>query len=160
MCSPSPKGGIGQRVQERGLNLRHGKDFFVPTRSVRQPLFETSDLRHIHHLDSRLLHCRTPEKWFGGEFLVKWFGFRPSRDNPLKPSWIHLTSGVAPANQTKERAKTKSSWISPIFVNSGVFFLRKTSTIQIELLFRNAPVKSSWTDLSLVWFAGVTPDNI
>ena len=30
-------------------------------------------------------------------------------------------SGVAPANQTKERAKTKSSWISPIFVNSGVF---------------------------------------
>ena len=31
-------------------------------------------------------------------------------------------SGVAPANQTKERAKTKSSWISPIFVNSGVFF--------------------------------------
>ena len=32
---------------------------------------------------------------------------------------------VAPANQTKERAKTKSSWISTIFVNSGVF-LRKT----------------------------------
>ena len=30
-------------------------------------------------------------------------------------------SGVALANQTKERAKTKSSWISPIFVNSGVF---------------------------------------
>ena len=30
-------------------------------------------------------------------------------------------SGVAPANQTKERAKTKSSWISSIFVNSGVF---------------------------------------
>ena len=26
-----------------------------------------------------------------------------------------------PANQTKKRAKTKSSWISPIFVNSGVF---------------------------------------
>ena len=33
----------------------------------------------------------------------------------------NLDSGVAPANQTKERAKTKSSWISPIFVNSGVF---------------------------------------
>ena len=30
-------------------------------------------------------------------------------------------SGVAPANQTKERAKTRSSRISPIFVNSGVF---------------------------------------
>ena len=39
-----------------------------------------------------------------------------------------------------------------------VFFLGKTSTIHIELLFRNAPVKSSWTDLSLVWFAGATPD--
>ena len=32
----------------------------------------------------------------------------------------HCLPGVAPANQTKERAKTKSSWISPIFVNSGV----------------------------------------
>ena len=39
-----------------------------------------------------------------------------------------------------------------------VFFLRRTSTIHIELLFRNAPSKSSWTDLSLVWFAGATPD--
>ena len=65
---------------------------------------------------------------------------------------------AAPANQTKERAKTRSSWISPIFVNSGVFFLRKTSTIHIELLFWNAPVKSSWTHVSLVWFAGATPE--
>ena len=39
-----------------------------------------------------------------------------------------------------------------------VFFLGKTSTIHIELLFRNAPAKSSWTDLSLVWFAGATTD--
>ena len=39
-----------------------------------------------------------------------------------------------------------------------VFFLRKTSTIHIELLFRNAPAKSSWTHLSLVWFARATPD--
>ena len=66
-------------------------------------------------------------------------------------------SGAAPANQTKETAKTKSSWISPIFVNSGVF-LRNTSMIHIELLFRNAPAKSSWTDLSLVWFARATPE--
>ena len=41
-------------------------------------------------------------------------------------------SGVAPANQTKDRAKTKSSWISPIFVKILVFFLRKTSTIHIS----------------------------
>ena len=36
-------------------------------------------------------------------------------------AYFLFLSGVAPANQTKERAKTKSSWISPIFVNSGVF---------------------------------------
>ena len=35
--------------------------------------------------------------------------------------WPPFYSGVGPANQTKERAKTKSSWISPIFVDSGVF---------------------------------------
>ena len=34
-------------------------------------------------------------------------------------------SGVDPTNQTEERAKTKSSWISPIFVNSGVFLWKK-----------------------------------
>ena len=40
-----------------------------------------------------------------------------------------------------------------------VFFLRKTCTIHIEFLFRNAPAKSSWTDLFLVWFAGATPES-
>ena len=39
----------------------------------------------------------------------------------LRGLYCRLDSGVAPANQTKKRAKTKSSWISPIFVNSGVF---------------------------------------
>ena len=38
-------------------------------------------------------------------------------------------SGVAPANQTKERGKTKSSWISPpFFCEFWCFFLGKTST--------------------------------
>ena len=41
-----------------------------------------------------------------------------------------------------------------------MFFLRKTSTIHIELLFRNAPARSSRTDLSLVCFAGATPPEI
>ena len=41
-----------------------------------------------------------------------------------------------------------------------VFFLSKTSTIHIELFFRNAPAKNSWTDLSLVWFAGATPEFV
>ena len=55
------------------------------------------------------------------------------------------------------RAKTKSSWIRP-FLWILVFFLGKISAIHIELLFQNAPGKSSWTGLSLVWFARVTPD--
>ena len=29
------------------------------------------------YLDSRGPYCRTPETWFGSEFSVKWFGFRP-----------------------------------------------------------------------------------
>ena len=41
---------------------------------------------------------------------------------------------------------------------SGVFSLGKQARFTNKLLFRNAPVKSSWTDLSLVWFAGATPD--
>ena len=66
-------------------------------------------------------------------------------------------SGVAPANQTKEWAKTKSSWISPIFVNSGVSLgkqARFTSNFGSSL-----PWRRSWTGLSLVWFAGVTPES-
>ena len=31
-------------MQKRGLNLWHWKDFLAPALSVRQPLFETSDL--------------------------------------------------------------------------------------------------------------------
>ena len=63
--------------------------------------------------------------------------------------------------QTKPKKGPKRK-VHEIFVhfcaNSGVFFLRKTSTIHIALLFRNAPAKSSWTDLSLVWFARATPE--
>ena len=32
---------------------------------------------NMYYLDSRRLYCRTPEKWFGGEFSTQWFGFRP-----------------------------------------------------------------------------------
>ena len=78
-------------------------------------------------------------------------------ENYFSEDYKYDYSGVAPANQTKERAKTKSSWIRP-FLWILVLFFGKTSTIHIELLFRNAPAKSSWTDLSLVWFAGATPE--
>ena len=66
-------------------------------------------------------------------------------------------SGVASANQTKERAKTKVHEFRPFSCELWWFFLRKTSTIH-ELNFcsgMHAPAKSSWTDLSLIWFAGV-----
>ena len=69
-------------------------------------------------------------------------------------------SGVAPANQTKERAKRKVHDFALFFcVNSGVFPWENKHDSRIELLFRNAPAKSSWTDLSLVWFAGATPEE-
>ena len=60
--------------------------------------------------------------------------------------------------QPKKGPKRKVHEFRP-FLWILVFFLRKTSTIHIEFLFRNAPAKSSWTDLSLVWFAGATPDK-
>ena len=74
----------------------------------------------------------------------------------LKTFWKQ--SGVAPANQTKERAKTKSSWISPIFVNSGVFPEEYKHDSHWTFV-PESPAKSSWTDLSLVWFAGATPET-
>ena len=68
-------------------------------------------------------------KGFGKAFYRK--GNSVKRSGPFSPKIEKLLSkstsqksaptGLAPANQTKERAKTKSSWISPIFVNSGVF---------------------------------------
>ena len=53
------RGGIGKRVQKRGLNLWHDKDFFATTPSVRQPLFEPSDVgelsAHGHPSEKRLI---------------------------------------------------------------------------------------------------------
>ena len=65
----------------------------------------------------------------------------------------------SPPRQTKPKkgAKRKVHEFRP-FLWILVFFLGKTTTIHIELLFRNAPAESSWTGLSLVWFAGVTLD--
>ena len=63
--------------------------------------------------------------------------------------------------QTKPKKGQNEKFMNFVhFCEFWCFFLGKTSTIHIELLFRNAPAKSSWTDLSLVWFAGATPDLI
>ena len=72
--------------------------------------------------------------------------------------WVWISSGGQESpRQTKPKKgpKRKVHEFRP-FLWILVFLLRKTSTIHIELLFRNAPAKSSWTDLSLVWFAGAT----
>ena len=60
--------------------------------------------------------------------------------------------------QTKPKKGPKRPWISPILVWILVLFLGKTNAIHIELWFQSAPGKSSWTGLSLAWFAGVSPD--
>ena len=56
-------------------------------------------------------------------------------------------------NQEKAKAKSSYEFRVHFLVISGVFFLRKTSTIftYIELLFRNAPAKSSH-ELTFLWF--------
>ena len=68
-------------------------------------------------------------------------------------------SGVAPANQTKKGPKRKVSWISPIFCEFWCFSLRKRARFTLNLCSGMPLRKSSWTDLSLVWFAGATPDS-
>ena len=73
-----------------------------------------------------------------------------------KTLWVSRES----PRQTKPKKgpKRKIHELRPFLCEFWCFFLGKTSTIHIELLFRNAPGKSSWTGLSLVWFAGVTPE--
>ena len=58
-------------------------------------------------------------------------------------------SGVAPANQTQKRAKTESSLISPIFVNSGVF-LRKQA--RFTLNFCSGMPLRKVHELTFLWF--------
>ena len=66
-----------------------------------------------------------------------------SRENRVYVFFSSFTFfGVAPADQTKEGPKRKVHEFRP-FLWILVIFLRKTSTIHIELLFRNAPAKSS-----------------
>ena len=56
-CVPLLIGGDMKRVQKRGLNLWHRKDFLAPTPSIRQPLFETSDSFFVvpFHIVARLV---------------------------------------------------------------------------------------------------------
>ena len=65
-----------------------------------------------------------------------------------KPWSLVAPRCVAPANQTKERAKTKSSYeFHPFFCEFWCFSLGNKHDSHIELLFRNAPAKGSWSGL-------------
>ena len=91
--------------------------------------------------------------------LETWHCFNITERCCCQRGWCcKARSGVAPANQTKEKAKPKSSWISPIFVNSGVFPWENKHDSHWTFV-PECPGKSSWTGLSLVWFAGATPDT-
>ena len=71
-------------------------------------------------------------------------GTPPSWDFQLKADLppVHLAPRTSPLpSPSRQKIKNIRN------VHQVVFLLRKTSTIRIGLLFRNAPVKSSWTDL-------------
>ena len=53
--------------------------------------------------------------------------------------------------KAKKGRKRKVHEFRPFLANSGVFVLGKTSTIHIELLFRNAPEKKVH-ELAFLWF--------
>ena len=71
-------------------------------------------------------------------------------------SWSFLLTVLAfiqeSPRQTKETAKTKSSWISPIFLWILVFFLRKTSTIHTSSFCSGMPPEKfmNWPFFGLV----------
>ena len=81
-----------QACQTRSLKTRH-------------KWCESSDgfqIRPMAYLDSR----RTPEKWFGGEFAVKWFGFRPeSQSYRPKVGVTDQKSEIQPRIRTKSPQK-------------------------------------------------------
>ena len=66
------------------------------------------------YLDSRRLYCRTPEKWFGGDFSVKWFGFRPeSQSYRPKVGVTDQKSEIQPGRPPESepnRPKTGPEW--------------------------------------------------
>ena len=89
-----------------------------------------------------------PEFWSGSDPKSAFSG----------PNRVKISQESPQQTKPKKGPKRKVHEFRP-FLWILVFFLGKTSTIHIELLFRTAPAKSSWTDLSLVWFAGATPES-
>ena len=93
-------------------------------------------------------------------WLVPRGRFARGRHRAILAHWDDICQNQESPRQTKPKKgpKRKLHEFRP-FLWILVFFLRKTSTIHIELLFGNALGKSSWTDLSLVWFVPECPDT-
>ena len=100
----------------------------------------------------------SPHPWQAIPPSLEWWQFTSFyegtwvSENTVKQGlWtIHPLTGVAPANQTKDRAKTESSWISPTFVNSGVFSLGRQARFTSNFCSSLPPGKVH--ELAFLWF--------
>ena len=93
----------------------------------------------LSHLDSKRLYCRTPEKWFGGKFSVKWFGFRPESQSyrpkvGVTDQKVRVTAGQTP------RIRTESP--------------RNGPRMGFRCFYRKPPLKPSWIQLTFESFLG------
>ena len=90
------------------------------------------------YFTSRRLYCRTPEKWFGGEFSGKWIGFRPKKSElqakgrNYKPK-VRVTTGETP------RIRNESP--------------RKGARMAFRCFCRKPPLKPSWIHLIYIVFS-------
>ena len=83
----------------------------------------------------------------------------PASIRELSPPKRLFFSGVAPANQTKERVKTKSSYEFALFCEFWCFSLGKQAPFTFRNLVPECPCEKFMNlGVSLVWFAGATPD--
>ena len=161
-----PKGSFSPKRRSRHLSAPNHKSQIASDLKSRIP--NRKNFPQIAVLDSSNRTFKSRDLWFEPLFKsplesqcripvqqVRTLGFSEKVLTVIKSRDLEHLGGQESPRQTKPKKgpKRKAHEFRPFFVNSGVFFLRKRSTIHIELLFRNAPVKSSWTDLSLVWFS-------
>ena len=91
----------------------------------------TLKINCICYVDSRRLYCRTPEKWLGGEFPVKWFGFRPESQS-YRPK-VRVADQKSEIQPGRPRIRTESP--------------RKGPQMGFRCFYRKPPLKPSWIHL-------------
>ena len=97
MCPPSPKGGIGKRVQKRGLNLSEGSGTFRQTfRDTPDSSFRNPRKTNFQSENSRRLWLFTIRCWKGFpanfDAAGKWFPDFPAVRNAI-PAKVSAFSG-------------------------------------------------------------------